>query len=228
MRRLALLALLALVSCGRPLSPGEQSFIEAYHGPDIDVTTAFLADGLRPPAPRTVPARPRLTCQQRIYPPPSGPTVRTAPIAMSIFRQVYFDDRLYLPDFMSQYPDRVYLPDAMLLAHEMVHVWQWQNRDVTGYHPFRAALEHAGSRDPYLFDPETEARFLSFGYEQQGAIMEEYICCKALAPQAERTARLHAMLSEHFDLPPLDTPVAREIYLPWEGVTVQGICDGPE
>ena len=227
MRFVLVFSLVLLAACGRPLTPSEAAFIQAYQGPGIDTSRAFLADGLRAPSPRTFPVRPRLTCQQRIYPPPRGDTFRSAPVALTAFRQVYFDDRLYSPDFMSQYPDRVYLPDAMLLAHEMVHVWQWQNRDLTGYHPLKAALEHTGARDPYLFDPETESPFLSFAYEQQGAIMEEYICCKALAPSSPRTQRLHAMLSEVFALPPLDQPIAREIYLPWEGVTLEGICDGP-
>ncbi|SMY08505.1 hypothetical protein [Flavimaricola marinus] len=227
MRILLILSLTLLVSCGRPLTPSELAFINTYQGPDIDASQAFLADGLRPPSPRTVPVRPRLTCQQRIYPPIQGPTARVSTQALTAFRQVYFDDRLYTPDFMSQYPDRVYLPDAMLLAHEMVHVWQWQNREITGYHPLKAALEHTGGRDPYLFDPETNSPFLSFAYEQQGAIMEEYLCCKALAPDSPRTSRLHAMLSEHFALPPISQPLATEIYLPWQGVTLDGICDGP-
>ena len=56
----------------------------------------------------------------------------------------------------------------MLFAHEMVHVWQWQNRHVTGYHPLKAAQEH-NAVDPYLFDLSQAPKFLDYGFEQQGA-----------------------------------------------------------
>jgi hypothetical protein len=112
----------------------------------------------------------------------------------------------------------------MLLAHEMTHVWQWQNRDLTGYHPLKAAFEHIASPDPYLFDPDTPADFLSFGYEQQGAIVEEYVCCRTLAPQAERTHRLHDMLAAVMPVAPI--PQTRDpVLLPWNGVEIEGICD---
>ncbi len=225
MRALPLLLLLA--ACGRPLSEGETAFIGDFQGPTANFAARFH-DGLASAMPRTIAARPRLTCQQRIWPPPEGPTVRVGTHAMTIFNDVYYLDRVYADDFLPDYPDSIYLPDAMLFAHEMVHVWQWQNRAATGYHPLRAAFEHLGSDDPYLFDPDTEASFQSFGYEQQGSIFEEYICCRALAPDAERTARLDAMLRQVFDLPPLERSVATEIWLPWDGVDLDGICDVPE
>jgi hypothetical protein len=82
-----------------------------------------------------------------------------------------------------------------------------------------------GSPDPYQFDTTTAAPFLSYGYEQQGAIMEEFICCAALAPDAPRTARLRAILAPYFALPPEGTPLANDIILPWPGAEVDGICD---
>lgn len=223
----ALLVFLALAACGRPLTQNEAAFMEVLKGQSFDPGWARLHDGLQSPAPRTVPVPPRLTCQSRLYPPSSRQTARVTTHAMAVFNDVYFSDRLYLPDFLPDYPDRMYLPDAMLLAHEMVHVWQWRQRGLTGYHPLRAVFEHVGSPDPYLFDPESDYPFLAYGYEQQGAIMEEYVCCKTLAPEADRTASLHAMLSEVFDLPPLEQPLAREVILPWAGVQIEGICDVP-
>lgn len=220
-------ALLILAACGRPLSDNEAAFLTALKGQSFDPSWARLHDGLQSPAPRTVPVPPRLTCQSRLYPPPERETARVTTQAMAVFNDVYFADRLYLSDFLPDYPEQIYLPDAMLLAHEMVHVWQWRQRDLTGYHPLRGAFEHVSSPDPYLFDPESDFPFLAYGYEQQGAIMEEYVCCRTLAPEAGRTARLHAMLSEVFDLPPVDRPLARNIVLPWAGVQVEGICDGP-
>lgn len=216
--------LLILAACGRPLTDNEAAFTTLLQGAEAPVN-ARITEGVWSLPPREIRVPPRLTCQQRIWPPLEGPTVMVRTNAMVLFEQLYVRDTIYQPDFLPEYPDEIYLPDAMLLAHEMVHVWQWQQRDLTGYHPALAAFEHRGGRDPYLFDPETQAPFLSFGYEQQGSIMEEYVCCRALAPQAERTTRLHGMLSEVFDLPPLDRPLARSILLPWDGVQIEGICD---
>jgi hypothetical protein len=112
----------------------------------------------------------------------------------------------------------------MLLAHELTHVWQWQHRDRTGYHPFRAAAEHVRSDDPYLFEEQT-ADFLSFGFEQQGAIMEEYVCCAVLDPAAPRTARLRAMLAEEIPMGDLDAALGTsEVVIPWAGAETEGIC----
>ncbi|TNC71627.1 hypothetical protein [Rubellimicrobium roseum] len=225
MRR-ALLALLLLAACGRPLTPGEVAFLKGLHGPALDMDRVRLHDGIQLGSPRTVPAPPRLTCQSRIFPPPRGETIRVHTGAISIFENIYFRRDLYREDMVEGWPEVLPLADAMLLAHEMVHAWQWQNRHVTGYHPLKAAFEHAREADPYLFDLDTSARYLDYGYEQQGAIMEEYVCCRTLAPEADRTARLHAMLSEVFPLKPLDEPLSEWVALPWDGVEVEGICDG--
>ena len=112
----------------------------------------------------------------------------------------------------------------MLFAHEMTHVWQWQNRDITGYHPLKAASEHSAP-DPYLFDLENSPKFLDYGFEQQGAIVEEFVCCRALAPQAARTKRLHTMISQSMPLSALPEEREHSVLLPWDGVQVNGICD---
>ncbi len=218
-------ALLVVAACGRPLTPGEVAFARTMKGADFDPAPVRLHSDLAIGPPITRPAPPRLTCRQRLYPPPQGPTIRAQTGAMAIFRSVHFRSDLYAEDFTAGWPETLPLAQAMLFAHEMVHVWQWQNREITGYHPLRAAFEHVSTPDPYLFDPDTTFRFLDYGYEQQGAIMEEYICCRALAPEAERTARLHAMLSEVFSPPPLDQSLAVNILIPWSGAEIGGICD---
>jgi hypothetical protein len=63
----------------------------------------------------------------------------------------------HLPDYVAPREGRRSLAAAMFFAHEMTHVWQWQNRAVTGYHPFRAFSEHVRIEDPYLFDPQDDA-----------------------------------------------------------------------
>ena len=223
--RPALLALLLLAACGRPLTPNEVAFLSGLHGPTLDTSRVRMHDARRLSATRVLPAAPRLTCQSRLFPPPRGETVRTATGAISLFEHIYVRRDLYRNDMVEGWPEVLPLADAMLLAHEMVHAWQWQNRALTGYHPIKAALEHTGSVDPYLFDLDTSTSYLDYGYEQQGSIMEEYVCCRTLAPRADRTARLHAMLSEYFPLRPLDEPMTEWVALPWEGVQVEGICD---
>jgi hypothetical protein len=218
--------LLLVAACGRPLTPNEAAFLEGLQGSTLDPAQVRLHDGLAVGPPEVVPAPPRLTCQSRLFPPPRGPRVRVNTGAMSIFQDVFVRPDLYREDFVAGWPEVLPLADAMLLAHEAVHAWQWQNREVTGYHPLKAAFEHARSPDPYLFDIDTSTDFLDYGYEQQGAIMEEYVCCRTLAPEAERTGRLHAMLGEYFPLRPLDEPLTEAALLPWNGVEVEGIC-GP-
>lgn len=219
-------ALLCLASCGRPLTDLEREFASTVQGETLDLDRVRLVDG----APVTQityfrEARPRLACRERILPPIEEGTVSGKPAAIALFNRVYFTRDWFLEDYMSEYPDEMNLIAAMLLAHELTHVWQWQNRKTTGYHPLRAAAEHGGRKDPYLFDLDTSPDFLSYGYEQQGAIVEEYVCCRALDPQAERTQRLHNMLGEHFDLSALPQKGReRDVVIPWSEAKVQGIC----
>ena len=58
----------------------------------------------------------------------------------------------------------------------------------------------------------------------QGSIVEEFVCCRALAPQAPRTKRLHALIAEA--MPVADLPQSRQndVRLPWDGVQLDGIC----
>ena len=226
MRPWPLVLALALAACGRPLTPNETAFSFAMHGDSFDPAPVRLHDSLAVGAGVLRPPGPYLTCRERLFPRRKVDRV-LHPGAMAIFQDVFFRPDLYAPDYLEGWPDRINLSDAMLFAHEMTHVWQWQNRAVTGYHPLRAAFEHVGSPDPYLFDPDTVTAFTDYGFEQQGAIVEEYICCAALAPDADRTARLRDMLAAHFPVARLEAAFPGEVILPWSGVETAGICDGP-
>ncbi|MCR8547373.1 hypothetical protein M4578_06010 [Salipiger sp. P9] len=224
--RLLLLALLLLTACGRPLTPNETAFLTAIQGDQLDPARVRFHNGL---AAGSItfrrPIRPRLTCMERIWPPSRGETITVAPGAMTLFNRVFYRKDLYRDDFMASYPTRVDLLDAMLMAHEMVHVWQWQNRRRTGYSPLKAATEHGRSADPYLFDPDSKAQFLDHGYEQQGAIVEEYVCCHILDPEAPRTGRLRDMIGAEMPVERLDAALkAPEVLVPWAGIQKQGIC----
>lgn len=225
---LASLAALVLAACtGRVLTSSEMEFLATVQGDTLETSGVRLHGDLAQGAPVEVPPRPRLTCQQRLFPPRDGPFL-SSPGAIAIFESIHIRPDLYRDDFTrvewqgQMVPD---LLDAMLLAHEMTHVWQWQNRDLTGYHPLKGAFEHVGDPDPYLFDPETQAEFLSFGYEQQGAIVEEFVCCRTLAPDADRTQRLYDMISAVMPVARFTDLGENGVLLPWAGVEVEGICD---
>ena len=56
-------------------------------------------------------------------------------------------------------------------------------------------------------------------------MVEEFVCCRALAPDAPRTARLHAMLAAVMPVAPLQSRLRPGVQIPWAAVQTQGICD---
>lgn len=224
MRAFLLLPLLLMLACGRPLTPAEKSFAQQMHGPSINVSRIRMVPGA-PLGAVTLKRqkRPRLTCRERILPEPDTDTITYSPAAMVLHSKVFFSNDWYVKDYLSEYPKQFDLVLAMLFAHEITHVWQWQNRKQTGYSPLRAMREHGAGEDPYLFDISTKANLLDYPYEQQASIVEEYVCCATLDPDAPRTQRLRAMLSKAFPLQKLHLP--DEVYLPWKDVQIKGICD---
>ncbi|MEM7091345.1 MAG: hypothetical protein AAF496_17470 [Pseudomonadota bacterium] len=220
--------LLILGSCGRPLTETERDFASRIHGDQLRLDKVRLIEGAPVGAiTLTRKPRPRVTCRERILPPvKEEEIIRSKPAAMALFNRVFFTRDWYLENYTPDYPDRLYLIEAMLLAHELTHVWQWQNRARTGYSPLRAASEHGRGEDPYLFDLSQSPNFLDYGFEQQGSIVEEYVCCRAIAPDAQRTKRLHEMLKAAF--PVSDLPKAgreSDVFLPWKDAELDGICD---
>lgn len=223
--RFALLLLVLLAACGRPLSPGETALAQSLFGDELNpkpVRIASFKALSKVTAKR--PKRPRVACREKIWPEPTTDIVTTFTAAFVTFNRINMADELYRDDYLPDHPKRISLPAAMLIGHELTHVWQWQNRDRTGYHPLKAAAEHRPGTDPYLLDL-TAGDFLSHGFEQQGAIVEEYVCCRALDPQGARTQRLHQMLSATFPVQRLEDRLKGvEIGLPWAGVQPKGIC----
>jgi hypothetical protein len=220
-----LLILTLLAGCGRPMTENEIAFAATIQGAELDTTRVRLHNG----APtRAVTfrrkARPRTTCRELILPPSTTEVVTAKPAAVALWNTVLFDKDWYLDDYLPDYPGEIGLIAAMLLAHELTHVWQWQNRRKTGYGPLRAAAEHAPGADPYLFDITKEPQFSDFGFEQQGAIVEEFVCCRALAPQAPRTKRLHKLIAGAMPVSPLPQSHQHDVRMPWDGVEIDGIC----
>lgn len=201
LKRFVIVALLVLSACGRPLSTGETAFANSLFGSELATQKVRVAafPALTSLTQRR-PPRPRVACRERIWPEPeqTDGMVQTFTAAFVSWNRINMADMLYMPDYMGKYPEKMSLAAAMLIGHELTHVWQWQNRNRTGYTPLKAAQEHHPGEDPYLLDLDAKPHFLDFPFEQQGAIVEEYICCRALDPQGGRTKRLHAMLAETF------------------------------
>ncbi|MEM6589944.1 MAG: hypothetical protein AAF641_15970 [Pseudomonadota bacterium] len=223
MRISLLIALILLSACARPLTSEEKSFAKQIHGDTIDVTRIRVRNGaLVGETTFKRQKRPRLACRERILPEREEEIVTVSPAALVLYNDVFYARDWYEPNFLPEYPQAMSLFHVMLFAHEITHVWQWQNRAATGYTPIKSASEHTRSDDPYLFDLNTSARFLDYGYEQQASIVEEYICCKALDPAAPRTERLATMLRGAFPLGDLRIP--ETVILPWDEAETKGIC----
>jgi len=223
---LVILALLVIASCGRPLTSDEREFMLGLQGETFDPGPVRIArNPLVGISDRTYPVRPRTTCRERILPPHDGPTFIARTAGITLFQHVQASRAWYLDDYVARPDGALNLAAAMYFAHEMTHVWQWQNRRVTGYHPFRAFAEHASTEDPYLLDGDGPKRFLDYGYEQQASLVEEYVCCRALDPGGKRTAWLERLLRESMPLAPrLDGLDGIEIIVPWDGGDRRGIC----
>lgn len=220
--RLILALLLLLAACGRPLTDSEADLASRMFGPALDTTQVrFLDNGFVGMRARLYPVRPRTTCRERLLPPAEGAYETGRAAGVVLFNTVNVRPDVLRPDFSRRPDGRMSLVAAMYLVHEMTHVWQWQNRDRTGYSPLRVGAEHATGSDPYLFDPEAQADFLDYGYEQQASLVEEYLCCQVLDPEGARTRRLHGLLSQVMS--PGALPEV-EVVLPWSGVERHGIC----
>ncbi|WP_417587629.1 hypothetical protein [Pararhodobacter oceanensis] len=219
---ITLLIFLSLSACGRPLTLHETELASRLFGDGLDSTqvrfSASRVIGLREHQFR---ARPQTTCRERIVPPPTTEILTGRTAGVTLWNHIRVRDDLMQEDFVRLPDGTMPLGLAMFFAHEVTHVWQWQNRATTGYSPLRVGLEHQRGVDPYLFDADHAPNFSDYGYEQQASLVEEYVCCAALDPQGRRTRRLHALLSqvmEPRDLP--DWPVR----IPWRDAQTRGIC----
>jgi len=212
-----LLILLAapLMGCtGRPLAPGERALAADLFGPNFDPGPVRIAKaaGLPPSQPRDPPvltreldANPGL-CDRKTpnTEGPGGP-----PPAFVLYNRMNVQPEWYRRDMMAGWPNRILVPEVLIVAHELVHVWQWQNRALTNYRPTRAALESVTNRDPYFYVPEAGAGFLEYGYEQQAALVEDYVCYLLYDPDAPRRAELRRILGPYFTLDRLDRALTR-------------------
>ncbi|QBY00692.1 hypothetical protein E2K80_08065 [Rhodophyticola sp. CCM32] len=226
MRLTVFLICLTLAACGRPLTPAERAFVSGVQGPGLDVDHVRIVENpLIGLSTRSYPVRPRTTCRERIFPEPEGETIEGRVAGVVLFNRLHVREDYAIPDYIRTADGGMHLVAAMFFAHEMTHIWQWQNREITGYHPARAFAEHLRTEDPYLFDGDSTFAFLDYGYEQQASLVEEYVCCRTLDPDGARTGRLERLLQQVMPVTPLQSSSdGVRVYLPWEGVELQGIC----
>lgn len=197
--RIGLLGLalaLLLAACARPLTEAESRFAEDIFGESIDTSKVSISVGLGiGPAYETVPTSVRVlrgterACVRTPQPAGSQP-----PQAFAFRNRMHFDAVLYSGDMARPWPEGMRFPNALILAHELTHVWQWQNRDRTGYTPWRAMRESWRFADPYFSAAEDAPVFLSFGYEQQAAMVEDFVCFTVANPTHPRRQELRALL----------------------------------
>lgn len=220
--RALLILLLLLAACGRPLTGPETDLAARLFGPGLDPAPVRLhSNGLVGLTSHRYATRPRTTCRENLAPPATGPWERGRFAGVAMGNHIHVRTGLFRPDFARAADGSMALAAAMFLAHELTHVWQWQNRARTGFTPWRAGAEHRPGVDPYLFDTATEARFLDYPFEQQASLVEEYVCCAALDPEGSRTARLRSLLAQ--EIAPEALPIGA-LTLPWDGVERRGLC----
>ena len=217
-----LLFSLGLAACGRPLTVHETELATRLFGDGLQTQRVRLGAssviGLREQHFR---ARPQTTCRERIVPPPDGEWLTGRTAGVTLWNHVTVRDNLMREDYVRLPDGSMPLGVAMFFAHEVTHVWQWQNRATTGYSPLRVGLEHQRGTDPYLFDTDANPRFADFGYEQQASLVEEYVCCVTLDPEGARTGRLFALLSQVMQPSDLQQGI---IFIGPPAAAIRGIC----
>lgn len=199
---------IGLSGCTRALTDNEVDFANALFGDTIDADEIeVLAGAGITPLPYETPQQKAAKAEAAKQPPrkaPEGicdrkPSPRKYawnwPAAFVIENNVYVAYRWYLKDMYAGLDEgRVPFPQALLMTHELVHVWQWQNRALTEYTPEKSGAESVKSRDPYYWVSEEGREFLSYGYEQQAAIIEDFVCYALLDPGNPRLAETAAII----------------------------------
>lgn len=195
------------------MAEGERAFARDFFGGGLKTENIRVAAGfgvapsseLRPlpPESRTIKPQPGL-CDRVAPSGPDGP-----PPAWALYNTVHVTREYYREDTLPGWPDKILLPQALILAHELVHVWQWQNRGRTGYRPAKAGLESLLNLDPYFYVPDADAGFLEYGFEQQASLVEDYFCYGLFDTENPRRAQLRKILAPYFRVTRIDALLAR-------------------
>lgn len=196
MKRALIFGLLSLTACARPLTENETIFAKNLFGDTLrtDEVSIMAGAGLTPlpwrpknPDPRVDAAagtvEPRKPPDDLCVRKPSPRPYWDWPAAFVLDDNIYFSYRWYPFDAFEGMPETVPFPHSVLMAHELVHIWQWQNRDRTGYSPQASGNESLRSKDPYYYANRDSADFYAFGFEQQAAMIEDFVCFALFDPE---------------------------------------------
>ena len=190
--------LVLLAGCSRPLTSVETEFANDLFGPSLDTSKVRVTQGLGiAPLYRTVPKAEATIVtgtDKACIRTPSPTRSANPPQAFAFKNRLHFGTGLYSSDMALVWPEYLRFPQAIILAHELTHAWQWQNREKTGYTPWRAVRESLLKVDPYFSNPDDAPTFLLFGYEQQAAIVEDYVCFAVANPNHPRRFELREIL----------------------------------
>lgn len=198
----ALASLVLLAACARPLTSNETLAAKALFGDTLDAEAVTVRAGVGIlPLPREPRPAPDAEARPAVSPPPglcdrkqSTQRYWTWPAAFVLNNDVFFSYDYYPHDAFRGFPRSVPYPASVIMAHELVHVWQWQNRAITNYSPTRAGGETVENVDPYWFADADATEFLSYGYEQQGALVQDFVCYAIFDSANPRLRELAAIL----------------------------------
>ncbi|QMU56947.1 MAG: hypothetical protein GKR98_01230 [Boseongicola sp.] len=207
--RILLCLLLVLAACSRPLTENEVAFAEDLYGPSLDTSNVRVSLGLGilpPPKLKKTGVRVLVGTDKACVRTPQ-PRGAQPPQAFALRNGLHFDPGLYSDDMALGWPKARRFPQTLIFAHELAHVWQWQNRETTGYSAFRAIMESVRLADPYFSASGAHELFYRFGYEQQAAIIEDYLCFTFANPHHPRRAELRAVLEPVLPLDRFDEVV---------------------
>ncbi|MEO9820031.1 MAG: DUF4157 domain-containing protein [Paracoccaceae bacterium] len=119
--------------------------------------------------------------------------------AITVGNTIFYDQDVYSADFSVS----IFDSDRWLMAHELTHVWQWQNRAITGYSFSKVVSEHLEfGDDVYDYTLVEGKRFTEYRFEQQGEIVECYAMLRQLRPNDPVTLKHERLIRAEF---PLDT-----------------------
>lgn len=201
--------LVVLSGCARPLTQNEREIAAAVFGDsfDPDPVRVRLGVGLAPLPKRAIsdgraarnPPAPPLP---KDWHPPDTICDRVAepdrgwqfPAGFVLGNQIFLARDFYRPDMFAGWPDRLPIGQSLLMAHELMHVWQFQNRARTGYSTLRSGAESLMAGDPYYWPGKGQSALLAFNFEAQAAIVEDYLCYTFLLPDHPRRAELAALI----------------------------------
>ncbi|MCK8464216.1 hypothetical protein MUY35_10175 [Aliiroseovarius sp. S1339] len=196
-------AVATMSGCARKLSTTEVELSRIVFGESLDTDKVRVRAGIgvlplpkADPIPADAPKRdarklPKGVCDRV----PQLDRKIEFPAGFVLWNQVFLKRNLYRDDMFEGWPESLPIPHALLMMHELVHVWQWQNRDRTGYTPGQSGAESLRKGDPYYWPGREAGAYLSYGFEAQAAMVEDYMCMTLFDPTNPRRADLATLIS---------------------------------